>query len=151
MARDTDIQYLTEDEALALAATVMVGRVGYSRYSMPAIHLVNFVLDGRDVIFRTRKGAKFAAAVADTVVAFEVDEFDPATRSGWTATLVGRSRLVTDPEEEAGLARLGLETWLPHREYFVRIRTEMVTGRRIEPSQLHADDVDFEGWPDEYL
>lgn len=151
MAKDTDIQYLSEDEALALAATVPVGRVGYSRYSMPAVHLVNFVFDGRDVIFRTRKGAKFAAAVADSVVAFEVDEFDVATRSGWTATMVGRSVLVTDPAEQARLAQLGLDTWLPDREYFVRIRTEVVTGRRIEPNQLHADDSDFAGWPDQYL
>jgi hypothetical protein len=144
MGSDTAIGYLTEDEALALAATVPVGRVVYSRFAMPAVHLVNFKLDGKDVIFRTRKGAKFAAAVADTVVAFEVDSVDAATRTGWTVTLTGRSSLVTRPEEIARLEGLGVDPWVPEREYFIRVRTKMVTGRRILPGDLHGNDADFE-------
>jgi hypothetical protein len=138
MARDEAIEYLTESEALRLAATVPVGRVVYSRYAMPAVHVVNFRLDGRDVVFRTRKGAKFAAAVADTVVAFEVDCFDEAGRSGWTVTLTGRSSLVTRPEEIARLERLNVDPWLPDREYFVRVRTREVTGRRVGPDGRHG-------------
>jgi hypothetical protein len=133
MVRDEAIEYLTEGEALRLAATVPVGRVVYSRYAMPAVHLVNFRLDGRDVVFKTRKGAKFAAAVADTVVAFEVDQVDEDSRTGWTVTLTGRSSPVTRPEEIARLNWLGIDPWVPDREYYVRIRTGTVTGRRITP------------------
>ncbi|NUR59543.1 MAG: pyridoxamine 5'-phosphate oxidase family protein [Catenulispora sp.] len=141
MGSDTAIEYLDQDEALALVATASVGRVVYSRYAMPAVHLVNFKLDGPDVIFKTRKGAKFGAAVADTVIAFEVDQVDDATRSGWTVTLTGRSSLVTSPAEKARLAGLGIDPWLPDREYFIRVRTQVITGRRIQPQDLVGHDV----------
>jgi len=135
MGSDTAIEYLAEDEALKLAATVPVGRVVYSRLAMPAVHLVNFKLDGRDVVFKTRKGAKFGAAVADTVIAFEVDQFDVRTRSGWTVTLTGRSKLVTSPAEQERLAGLGIDTWIPDREYFIKVQTQLISGRRIQPHE----------------
>lgn len=144
MGRDETIEYLTEGEALRLAATVPVGRVVYSRYAMPAVHLVNFRLDGRDVVFRTRKGAKLAAAVADTVVAFEVDRIDEEARTGWTVTLTGRSSVVTRPEEIARLNWLDVDPWVPDREYYVVIHTGRITGRRIAPHDLHGHDADFD-------
>src|SRR5512139_3679111 len=141
MARDETIEYLTEDEALELAATVPVGRIVYSRFAMPAVHLVNFKLDGKDVVFRTRKGAKFGAAVADAVVAFEVDHIDEDAHSGWTVTLIGRSSLVTSPDEQHRLAALGVEPWLPDREYFIRIKTQSIAGRRIGAGDLRHHDA----------
>lgn len=144
MGSDEAIEYLTEDEAVKLAGTVPVGRVVYSRYAMPAVHLVNFKLDGRDVVFKTRRGAKFGAAVADTVIAFEVDQIDEDTRSGWTVTLTGRSSLVTSPAEKERLAGLDIDPWLPDREYFIKVRTQVVTGRRIGPHQLIGHDVETE-------
>jgi nitroimidazol reductase NimA-like FMN-containing flavoprotein (pyridoxamine 5'-phosphate oxidase superfamily) len=133
------VEVLSEAEALALAATVPIGRVAYSRFAMPAVHVVNFVLDGRDVVFRTRKGAKFSAAVADTVVAFEVDRIDEETHSGWTVTLLGRSRLVTSKPELERLATLGVSPWAPAgRDYYVKIFTQSVTGRRIRPARSAA-------------
>jgi uncharacterized protein len=144
MGRDETIEYLTEGEALRLAATVPVGRVVYSRYAMPAVHLVNFRLDGRDVVFKTRKGAKFAAAVADTVVAFEVDRIDEAGRSGWTVTLTGRSSVVTRPEEVARLEKLDVDPWISGREHYVRVQTGTITGRRVGPADLHGHDADYE-------
>ncbi|GAA2000633.1 pyridoxamine 5'-phosphate oxidase family protein [Catenulispora subtropica] len=141
MGSDTAIEYLAEEEALRLAATAPVGRVVYSRYAMPAVHLVNFKLDGKDVVFKTRKGAKFAAAVADTVIAFEVDEFDPATRSGWTVTLTGRSSLVTSKPEQERLAGLDIDPWIPDREYFIKVQTQLITGRRIRSHELVGHDV----------
>ena len=133
------IEVLGEREALALAATAQIGRVAYSRYALPAVHVVNFALDGRDVVFRTRRGAKFGAAVADTVVAFEVDRIDESTHSGWTVTFVGRSGLVTRPAELERLAALGITPWAGgDRFHYIRIATQSVTGRRIRP---HVADV----------
>ena len=126
------VEVLGEAEALALAASVPIGRVAYSRYALPAVHVVNFAFDGRDVIFRTRKGAKFGAAVADTVIAFEVDRIDEATQSGWTVTLIGRSRLVTAKAEQERLAMLGITPWAQgDRDWYIRILTQTVTGRRV--------------------
>jgi uncharacterized protein len=126
------VEVLTEDEALALAGTVPVGRVVYSRYALPAVHVVNFALDGHDVIFRSRPGAKFGAAIADTVVAFETDHIDEATHSGWTVTLTGRAHLVTNAAELERLAALDVHPWAPGaRDYYICINTKIVTGRRI--------------------
>jgi uncharacterized protein len=138
------VDVLSEDEALALAATVSVGRVAYSRFALPAVHVVNFAFDGRDIIFRTRKGAKFGAAIADTVVAFEVDRIDEETHSGWTVTLVGRSHLVTGPAEIERLTALGITPWTAdRRDYFIRISTQMVAGRRIRPRPDDAPPTDI--------
>lgn len=126
------MEVLTEDEALELAATVPVGRVFYTRYAMPAVHVVNFALDGKDVIFRTRKGANFGAAVADTVIAFEVDRIDEEHHGGWTVTLIGRAHLVTRPEEHERLSALGVTPWAgDERDWYIRVMTQVINGRRI--------------------
>jgi hypothetical protein len=134
------LEDLSEDEALKLAATVPVGRVAYTRFAMPAIHVVNFVLAGRDPVFRTRKGANFAAAVADTVVAFEVDRVDEALHTGWTVSFIGRAHLVTRPDEIERLTALGVTPWAgSDRNRFIRVITQIIRGRRIVPE--HDEDA----------
>jgi hypothetical protein len=141
MTVEQRMERFTEAEALDLAATVPVGRIVYSRYALPAVFIVNFKLDGRDVVFRTRKGPMFGAGVAETVVAFEVDRIDERTREGWFVTFLGRAKLVTSPAERARLAELDVEPWAPgEREYFIKVVTERVVGRRI-PHHL-GDDAD---------
>jgi len=131
------MERFSEAEALDLAATVPVGRIVYSRFALPAVHVVNFQLDGRDVVFRTRKGSMFAAGVADTVVAFEVDRIDEDARTGWSVTFLGRAKLITDPTEQERLSKLGIEPWAPgDRNHFIKVTTQTIAGRRIP----HHDD-----------
>lgn len=135
------LEVLSEDEAVRLASTVAVGRVGYTRFAMPAIHVVNFALDGDKPVFRTRKGAKFAAAIADTPVAFEVDRIDEEHHCGWTVSFIGRAHLVTDAAEHERLQQMGITPWAGgDRDWFIRIETQIVTGRRIKPDEGDADD-----------
>jgi hypothetical protein len=142
MTVEQRMERFSEAEALGLAATVPIGRIVYSRYAMPAVFIVNFQLDGRDVVFRTRKGQMFGAAVAGTVVAFEVDRIDEAARDGWYVTFLGRAKLITDPAEQARLAELGVDPWAPgERNHFVKIVTESILGRRIPH---HPDDESAE-------
>lgn len=134
---EDDVEVLGEAEALALAATVTIGRVVYSRFALPAVQVVNFALDGRDVVIPTREGAKIGAALADCVVTFEVDRIDEATDSGWTVTLTGLSRLVTDPAECQRLAASAIDPWgAGDRGHFIRIGTQVVAGWRIGPQDL---------------
>jgi len=131
------MERFSEAEALDLAATVPVGRIVYSRYALPAVFLVNFELDGRDPVFRTRKGSMFGAGVAETVVAFEVDRIDEATREGWYVTFLGRAKLITGTAEQSRLSELGIDPWAPgDRGYYIKIVTERVIARRIP----HDDD-----------
>ena len=44
-------------------------------------------------------GTKLSAATNNAVVAFEADEIDPATRSGWSAAVIGVAAEVTSPAE----------------------------------------------------
>ena len=132
------MERFSEAEALVLAATVPFGRIIYSRYAVPTVFIVNFKLDGRDVVFRTRKGSMSGAGEAETLVAFEVDRIDEAAREGWYVTFAGRAKLITDPAERARLAGLGVDPWAPgERNHYIKIETETVVGHRIPH---HLDD-----------
>jgi uncharacterized protein len=129
---DADLEVLSPDECLALAASMPIGRIVFTDRALPAVQPVNFMIEDGSVIIRTAQGSKLAAATRNAVVAFEVDEFDHQARTGWSVTLVGRAQSVRDPVEEARLARLPLRTWAPgERDRFIRIRPEHVSGRRI--------------------
>ncbi|MCW2876407.1 MAG: hypothetical protein JWQ95_507 [Sphaerisporangium sp.] len=93
---------------------------------------MNFHLDQEKIVIRTAGGSRLATAAADAIVAFETDEYDPATRTGWSVTAVGRARTVDDPEELTRLSRLPLNPWATGgREHFIVVVPEQLSGRRI--------------------
>ena len=129
---DSALEELSPDECLRLIATVPVGRICYTTQAMPAVDPVNFLVDGDVIVIRTDFGGKLAAATRRAVVAFQADNLDPVTRSGWSVSVVGTSAEVSDPAEVTRLEKLGLETWAPGiRDHFIRITPGMVTGRRL--------------------
>ena len=105
------LQRLSRDECLTLMASVPVGRIIYTRRALPAVELVNFALDQGDIVIRTDRGGKLAAAARGAVVAFEADQLDLDARSGWSVTAIGPSSEVTDPDELARLRTMGLRSW----------------------------------------
>jgi len=126
------LQRLSRDECLALLASVPVGRLIYTQRALPAVELVNFALDHGDIVIRTDSGGKLAAATRGAVVAFEADQLDLDTRSGWSVTAIGPSSEVTDPEELARLRAIGLRPWAAGaRDHFIRISPVMLNGRRL--------------------
>ncbi len=113
-------------------ASVPVGRVIYTRRALPAVELVNFALDQGDIVLRTDRSGKLAAAARGAVVAFEADWLDPRQHAGWSVTAIGPSREVTDPAEIARLQQIGLSSWAPGaREHFIRISPVMLNGRYL--------------------
>jgi uncharacterized protein len=126
------LEQLSRDECLKLMASVPVGRVIYTRRALPAVELVNFALHEGDIVLRTDRSGKLAAAARGAVVAFEADCLDFAGRVGWSVTAIGPSREVTDPEEIARLRTIGLSSWAPGmREHFIRISPGIVSGRYL--------------------
>ena len=124
------LQHLSRDECLTLMASVPVGRIIYTRRALPAVELVNFALDHGDIVIRTDRSGKLAAATRGVVVAFEADVVDPEYRSGWSVTAIGPSREVTDAAEIARLREIGLDSWAPgRREHFIRISPQLLNGR----------------------
>ncbi|MEU1269820.1 pyridoxamine 5'-phosphate oxidase family protein [Streptomyces sp. NPDC005799] len=124
---------LERPECLRLLAKVPVGRIVHTRQALPAVLPVNFTLDGDGaVLLRTSAASELARAVDGVVVAFEVDEVDAATHSGWSVVVTGPAMVVTDPAEHERLIRTGPRSWVPSpQEVFVRIEPELVTGREL--------------------
>jgi hypothetical protein len=136
------LQILDRQECMALLAVAPLGRIVFTQHALPAVQPVNFALAGEDVIIRTTEGSKLAAATAGAIVAFEIDDYDVARRRGWSVVIVGLARRVADPAELAALRALPLCAWAPgHRDHFIRISPEIVTGRRIlrEPTDGTED------------
>ncbi len=126
------LEVLDRDESLRLLATAVLGRIAISSGALPTVLPVNFRFDGRRILFRTGVGTKLDAATDNVVVAFEVDEVDPATESGWSVVVTGMAREVKDPTELAGLERLPLARWASgYDRRVVSISVDLVSGRRI--------------------
>jgi nitroimidazol reductase NimA-like FMN-containing flavoprotein (pyridoxamine 5'-phosphate oxidase superfamily) len=130
------MEVLSREASLRLLETVPVGRVVVSEHALPVAFPVNFaILDG-DVVFRTSTGSKLGAAVHKAVLAFEADRIDSELCSGWSVLVQGWASLITRPDELARAEALGLHSWAPGtRGHFVRIHTEMVSGRRLLGAQ----------------
>jgi nitroimidazol reductase NimA-like FMN-containing flavoprotein (pyridoxamine 5'-phosphate oxidase superfamily) len=127
-----NLELLPREECLRLLHTQYLGRVGVRIGQAPSILPVVFAMLDDDIVFRTDPGTKLSAAVMRTIVAFEVDDADPTTRTGWSVLVVGPVEEVTDAKTLARVDALGLEPWVDHdRDYVLRIHSRTVTGRRI--------------------
>ncbi len=134
---DTDVnglEVLARAEAIALLETQEVGRLVYTRRALPAVMPVNYVVRGGGILIWTGSASSLGQAVRGAVVAFEADDLDRATRSGWSVTVTGTAKLVTD-EAELVRARVdGPVPWAPGiKDHLIRIPLTMVTGRWLGP------------------
>ena len=132
---NAELHVLTRAECLALLPTVPVGRLVYTHHALPAVVPVNYVVDGGDILVRTGYGSSLAAAVRQSVVAFQVDDIDRVSEAGWSVTVTGQAREETDEQELARLSALPLRPWAPGlREHFLKIGIDLVAGRRLMAS-----------------
>jgi nitroimidazol reductase NimA-like FMN-containing flavoprotein (pyridoxamine 5'-phosphate oxidase superfamily) len=137
----TTLEHLSRAECLRLVGQVPLGRIVYTRQALPAVELVNFALADGDIVIRTDSGGKLAAATRGAVVAFEADSTDVAAHAGWSVTIVGYSRAVTDSEEICRLEQTAPDPWAPgKRDHFIRISPTVVNGRRLAARRLTGDD-----------
>ena len=128
-----NLEDLTEAECLDYLAGAEVGRVALVVDGYPAIFPVNYVLDGEQVLFRTRDGAKLSDAGLNRV-AFEVDHVDPATREGWSVLIQGQADDIGNAIDATSqrLRRRTLVTWAPGtRDRWFVVRPSKISGRRL--------------------
>ncbi|MEU5719678.1 pyridoxamine 5'-phosphate oxidase family protein [Streptomyces sp. NPDC020403] len=133
MFQNEAFRALDRQECLRLLVGVPVGRVVYTWQALPAVLPINFSLgEDASVLLRTAPDSDLVRAIDGAVVAFEADEFDAATRSGWSVVVTGRATVVTDATAHERLSRTGPPSWMPlPGTMFVRIEAEMVTGREL--------------------
>jgi uncharacterized protein len=126
---------LDRAESLRLLATLPVGRLIFTVNALPAVRLMNFaVVDGL-IVLRTAAETTIARKVNDMIVAFEADDLDAATSSGWSVVVTGRATRVSDPALIARYRNVPLVPWAPgERDQFVTITSEVVEGRRVSRS-----------------
>jgi nitroimidazol reductase NimA-like FMN-containing flavoprotein (pyridoxamine 5'-phosphate oxidase superfamily) len=123
---------LDRAECLRLLGTATVGRVIFTEAALPTAQPVSYLLDDEEVVFRTAGGGKLAVATRHHVVAFEVDDLDTATRTGWSVVGVGEAYEVVDPRRLARLAGRLPAPWVPGRTtHVISIPLQRLTGRRV--------------------
>jgi hypothetical protein len=130
---DTDVnglEVLSRAEAIALLETQEVGRLVYTRRALPAVIPVNYAVRSGGILIWTGSSSSLGQAVRGSVVAFQVDELDRATHSGWSVTVTASAQLVTDEAELEKAHVDGPVPWAPGiKDHLIRIPLTMVTGR----------------------
>ena len=128
-----ELSWLEEAECYELLATQPVGRIALAAPGeAPLVEPVNYVLDGRAIVFRTGAGTKLGLLRLGPV-SFEVDWVDPHHRSGWSVLARGMAYEATHYETD----HLELEPWAPgDRNRWVRLVVSELSGRRLGPADL---------------
>jgi transcriptional regulator with XRE-family HTH domain len=124
---------LTRGECGRLIAPGGVGRVLFVEPGRgPVAILVNYRMDGGDIVFRTSGGALIADGLRQASVSFDVDHLDEDLAEGWSVLLTGTASVITDPAELERAGSLGIDPWAGgDRPIFVRLHASQVTGRAI--------------------
>ena len=134
-------QMLSRAEAMRLLASVDYGRVVFTLDALPAIRPVNHLVDEGQIIIRTRLTRAISTAVTSAesgvVVAYEADDFDPRSRSGWSVVVTGWARRITDPGQVSRYERL-LHPWVNHADTVLAFEPEVVSGLLINPGPSPA-------------
>ena len=121
---------LERDECLRLIAKGVVGRVVFTDAALPAVQPVRYLLDSERIIFRVITGSKLAVA-RHAVVAFQVDEIDPQTGTGWSVVGVGQAYQLPDPDR-AELGEGELAAWAcAFADRIIAIPMHHLTGCRL--------------------
>ncbi len=136
------LEVLDLPTCLELAGSVPVARVAVNAPGSPLVLPVTHVVLGQRVAFRTAQGSKLDAAIMEEPVTIEVDDWDLATRTGWSVLFRGHARPIDDADVEAELAELNHESWVKELWFkptnttaWVEVIPDEVSGRRIPAEQ----------------
>jgi nitroimidazol reductase NimA-like FMN-containing flavoprotein (pyridoxamine 5'-phosphate oxidase superfamily) len=124
------ITVLSDDESWDLLKSAALGRLVTNVGGELEIFPVNFVTQGRTVLFRTAEGTKLFGTVMNDKVLFEVDDHNVV--EGWSVVIRGTARVLTAADEIHEADRAQLLPWIATEKLrFVRITPNEVSGRRF--------------------
>ena len=130
---DYGLRVLDPAECVAALKSQRVGRVGLPVLDHPLVLPVVYALLDGDVVFRTAPGEKLIAAALQRSVAFEIDDYDVESRTGWSVNLIGTIEEIVDQRDLERARALDLPCWAGElRDRYVRIRMHAISGRAIE-------------------
>ena len=122
---------LNEDEATKLLATQTLGRLVERVGQRIEIFPINFVSDGRRLVFRTAPGTKLAGLVAADEIVLETDHV--GEKSAWSVVVRGKARIL---EGEADIAEAEARPAAARADREARLRRDR--RRRDHRSPLRA-------------
>ena len=96
---DRVYEELSVGECLQLLGAHQFGRVAVVVDGRPVVFPVNYALEGDSVVFRTAPGTKLSGAALGHV-AFEIDEVDETTQTGWSVIVQGVGNEITSTLDE---------------------------------------------------
>jgi len=123
---------LSEEESWELLASGVVGRIAWIRGDRPFVIPVNFTVDGTTIHIHSTPYSTLVREVDDTLVAFQVDDIDVGSRSGWTVVAQGRAEIrypgaLTPPGPSVDVWPAG------PKAVTIVIDVAEVSGRRLTP------------------
>jgi nitroimidazol reductase NimA-like FMN-containing flavoprotein (pyridoxamine 5'-phosphate oxidase superfamily) len=127
------LEDLTYEECLDRVGGAVVGRVALNAHEQLVVVPVNhrvIPMDGKLwIVFRTQPDGLLDDA--DVRVAFEVDDADPETRTGWSVLVQGTLHRL-DPDTGDVRERFDPDPWPSEaRERWMAIEPFTISGRRI--------------------
>ena len=122
---------LPADECMRLLGERSVGRIAWNGPAGPTVLPVNYVVVDGEVWFRTTAHSSFTHEVDDQPVAFQIDDVDDFTRSGWSVLARGTAHVVFDATR-VPRTWPGIETWpAGTHALHVVIEPHQLTGKRL--------------------
>ncbi len=131
--RGVTIEELDEATCVELLGAHHFGRIAVVVEGSPVIFPVNYLYQDGRVAIRTDPGTKLTAAAMGSV-AFEIDEVDDQSHTGWSVLVTGRGFDVSDALDHVSeeIRSFPVDTWAPgDKASWIRIEPLAVTGRRI--------------------
>jgi hypothetical protein len=124
------LRELAPDECRELLDSKAVGRVAFGTPQGPMVLPVNYVVADDRVVFRTAPHNVIAMNISDQPAAFEVDDVDDYTQSGWSVLAQGTARFLDPVDDVPDDVRP--DTWPEGtRSLFVSVPLTTLTGRRL--------------------
>ncbi|WP_181442493.1 helix-turn-helix domain-containing protein [Streptomyces tateyamensis] len=131
VARPALVQ-LSEAECWEHLGSHGLGRIALPDPDGPTVVPVNYLVDGRTVVYRTEPGS-LGACPSGAPLSFEADRVDERLSKGWSVLLVGTAEH-PGPAETAPLDRRaaqGHPVPAGAGQLWIRVRPHRVAGRRI--------------------
>lgn len=128
----TGLQILDEQTCWDLVASKTVGRIAVAAANRPDIFPMNYAMDGHDVIFQTLPGIKLASAVLGKAVAFEVDDLNEDSHTGWSVVIHGVASEIEGTDALLAAEEMGIKPWAESPKFrYLRVTADNISGRRV--------------------
>lgn len=131
---ESEMDSVAGSECYQLLAGRSVGRLGVVVEGYPLIIPVSYALDDQTILIRTAPGSVVARS-AGSDVAFQVDDLNLDSHSGWSVLARGRAEALTAAEALELTSRIPpiiVQPWAPgDRPLWMRITPQDIAGRRI--------------------